>query len=78
MVLNFNMNSPDIKSVAKRVIKIEAEAVSLIGERIDAQFESAVQSILQCSGQLIVSGMGKSGLISPRDSKTGRIIGDGI
>ena len=46
MVLNFNMNSPDIQSVAKRVIKIEAEAVSLIGERINAQFESAVQSIL--------------------------------
>ena len=46
MVLNFNMNSPDIQSVAKRVIKIEAEAVSLIGKRIDAQFESAVQSIL--------------------------------
>ncbi len=70
MVLNFNMNSPDIKSVAKRVIKIEAEAVSLIGERIDAQFESAVQSILQCSGQLIVSGMGKSGLISPKIAST--------
>ena len=70
MVLNFNMNSPDIQSVAKRVIKIEAEAVSLIGERINAQFESAVQSILQCSGRLIVSGMGKSGLISPKIAST--------
>lgn len=51
MVLNFNMNSPDIQSVAKRVIKIEAEAVSLIGERIDAQFESAT---LRISSRLIV------------------------
>ncbi|MDC1038282.1 KpsF/GutQ family sugar-phosphate isomerase [Candidatus Marinimicrobia bacterium] len=64
------MNSSNIQSVAKRVIEIEAEAVSLMGNRIDAKFESAVQSILQCSGRLIVSGMGKSGLISQKIAST--------
>jgi len=64
------MNSSNILSVAKRVIEIEAEAVSLIGDRIDANFESAVQTILQCTGRLIVSGMGKSGLISQKIAST--------
>ncbi|MGY8786902.1 MAG: KpsF/GutQ family sugar-phosphate isomerase [Fidelibacterota bacterium] len=64
------MNSSNIQSVAKRVIEIEAEAVSLMENRIDAKFESAVQSILQCSGRLIVSGMGKSGLISQKIAST--------
>ena len=64
------MNSSDIQSIAKRVIEIEAEAVSLIGNRIDSNFESAVQSILECTGRLIVSGMGKSGLISQKIAAT--------
>tara|TARA_B100000029_G_scaffold144651_1_gene139844 strand:- start:2444 stop:3424 length:981 start_codon:yes stop_codon:yes gene_type:complete len=64
------MNPSKIQTVAKRVIEIEAEAVSLIGDRIDANFESAVQTILQCTGRLIVSGMGKSGLISQKIAST--------
>ena len=46
------MKISDIKSVAKRVIQIEADAVSLIGDRIDEHFESAVQVILECTGRL--------------------------
>ena len=64
------MNSSDIQSIAKRVIEIEAEAVSLMGNRIDSNFESAVQSILECTGRLIVSGLGKSGLISQKIAAT--------
>ena len=64
------MNSSDIQSIAKRVIEIEAEAVSLIANRIDSNFEFAVQSILECTGRLIVSGMGKSGLISQKIAAT--------
>ena len=57
------MKTSDIKTIGKEVIRIEADAVSLIADRIDQQFESAVQTILECKGRLIVSGMGKSGLI---------------
>ena len=64
------MNSTKIQSTAKRVIEIEADAVSLLGERIDENFEAVVQSILKCEGRLIVSGMGKSGLISQKIAST--------
>ena len=66
----YTMKSSDIKTIAQEVIKIEADAVSLIADRIDKNFESAVNTILQCKGRLIVSGMGKSGLISQKIAST--------
>jgi arabinose-5-phosphate isomerase len=41
-----------------------------MAERIDQNFNDAVQSILECQGRLIVSGMGKSGLISQKIAST--------
>ena len=64
------MESSKIKTIAKEVIRIEAEAVSSIEKRIDDLFESAVQKIVGCTGRLIVSGMGKSGLISQKIAST--------
>lgn len=48
----------------KAVIAIEAEAVSALLGRIGADFERAVDLILHCRGRLIVTGVGKSGLIA--------------
>ena len=59
-----------IRKIAKEVIKIESEAVSKIEDRIDDIFESAVNLIMDCSGRLIVMGMGKSGLISQKIAAT--------
>jgi len=64
------MKSADIKSIAKNLIKIEAQAVSLMLERIDENFEKAVNLIIGCSGHLILTGIGKSGLISKKISST--------
>ena len=64
------MKSADIKSIAKNLIKIEAQAVSLMLERIDENFEKAVTLIIGCSGHLILTGIGKSGLISKKISST--------
>lgn len=64
------MKSSKIKDIAKNVIRTEAEAVSLIEERIDDIFEDAVQKIIECDGRVIVSGMGKSGLISQKIAST--------
>ena len=64
------MEPSKIKKVAKEVIRIEANSVSQIVERIDDKFESAVQSIMECDGRLIVMGMGKSGLISQKIAST--------
>ena len=64
------MEPSKIKKVAKEVIRIEANSVSQIVERIDEKFVSAVQSIMECDGRLIVMGMGKSGLISQKIAST--------
>ena len=64
------MEPSRIKKIAREVIQIEADSVSQIVERIDDDFESAVQSIFQCDGRLIIMGMGKSGLISQKIAST--------
>ena len=54
----------------KRVLDIEARAVqSLIG-RIDEKFAKAVELLAQCKGKVVVSGMGKSGLIGQKIAAT--------
>ena len=56
--------------VGKRVIQIEAQAVSAISDRINEQFENAVNAVLNCKGRLIVLGVGKAGLISQKIAST--------
>jgi arabinose-5-phosphate isomerase len=46
------------------VISIEAAALVALRDRIDESFERAVHCILECRGRLIVTGIGKSGLIA--------------
>ncbi len=48
---------------AKRVLQIEADAVLALQSRIDGAFSQAVKMILDCRGKVVVTGMGKSGLI---------------
>ncbi len=55
---------------AKRVLKIEAEAVMALIDRIDERFEKAVKIILNCKGRVVVTGMGKSGLIGKKIAAT--------
>ncbi len=59
-----------MKEQARRVLKIEAEAVAALIERIDASFEHAVEMILLCEGRVVVTGMGKSGLIGKKIAAT--------
>jgi len=55
---------------AKRVIRIEAEALNSLADSIDAEFERAVGLILACRGRVVVTGMGKSGLIGQKIAST--------
>ena len=48
---------------AKEVIRIEAEAVEGLLDRIDESFVRAVETILSCKGRVVVTGIGKSGLV---------------
>jgi len=50
----------------QEVVRIEAEALAALADRIDENFEKAVDLILACKGRVIVSGMGKSGLVAEK------------
>ena len=54
----------------KRVLEIEARAVQALVERMDGKFEKAVDLLAQCKGKVVVSGMGKSGLIGQKIAAT--------
>ena len=56
--------------IGKKVIQIEAQAVSAISDRLNEQFDGAVHSILDCKGRLIILGVGKSGLVSQKIAST--------
>jgi len=55
---------------AKKVIRIEAEALQVLADSIDGEFELAVRMILASKGRVIVTGMGKSGLIGQKIAST--------
>ena len=55
---------------ARQVIKAEAEAISLVESVVDESFAEAVEMIYQCSGSVIVSGIGKAGIIGQKISAT--------
>jgi arabinose-5-phosphate isomerase len=55
---------------ARRVLRIEAQALSELCGRLEASFERAVELLLDCKGRVVVTGMGKSGLIGRKISAT--------
>lgn len=55
---------------ARRVLRIEAEALADLQKRLDGSFERAADVILACKGRVVVVGMGKSGLIGRKISAT--------
>jgi arabinose-5-phosphate isomerase len=55
---------------AKRVLQIEADAIAGLIERLDQNFERAVEVLFACKGRVVVTGLGKSGLIGRKISAT--------
>ncbi|NMG30534.1 KpsF/GutQ family sugar-phosphate isomerase [Aromatoleum evansii] len=72
------MNPPQPKSareagaipLARRVLRIEADAIVALADRLGAEFEQAVDLILQRRGRVIVTGIGKSGHIGRKLAAT--------
>ena len=64
------MTSQEIIELARRTLHIESESLLAMAERLDEQFVSAVEKILACRGKLIVTGMGKSGLVGRKIAAT--------
>jgi len=63
-------NYNEILESARKVIRIEAEAVESLVARLDENFAKAVLMILECPGRVVVTGMGKSGLICQKMAAT--------
>lgn len=60
----------DVLEIAKRVLRIEGEAILELINRLDSSFEKAVEIILNSKGRVVVTGMGKSGLIGKKIAAT--------
>jgi arabinose-5-phosphate isomerase len=56
--------------LARKVLRIEAAAILGLVDRVDANFERAVQVLFECRGRVIVTGMGKSGIICRKIAAT--------
>ncbi len=60
----------DILRIAARVLKTEAEAIIGLTEKLDQNFEKAVEIIYGSAGRVVVTGMGKSGLVGKKIAST--------
>ena len=57
-------------SVARRVLKVEAEAILALSEALDDRFAAAVDLLMTVRGRVIVSGIGKSGHVGRKIAAT--------
>jgi len=64
------METEKIIETGKRVFRIEKEAIAAVETRIGENFAKAVQIILNSSGRVVVTGMGKSGAIGRKIAST--------
>ena len=55
---------------ARKVLEIEADAVRRMAERVDHRTQQAVEYLYTCRGRVVVTGMGKSGLVAQKISAT--------
>jgi arabinose-5-phosphate isomerase len=58
------------RDIARKVLEIEAQAIRDLLPRIDESFDRAVEVLFACPGRVVVTGMGKSGLIGQKISAT--------
>jgi arabinose-5-phosphate isomerase len=58
------------RELARRVLEIEAESIRRLVSRLDERFERAVALVASCGGRVVVTGMGKSGIICRKIAAT--------
>lgn len=64
------ISSTDLRDVARRVLEVEADALRDLVGRIGDDFERAVDLIFKSKGRVVVTGMGKSGLVGKKVAAT--------
>jgi len=55
---------------ARQVFMREAEAIRAVAERVDRRFAEAAEAVLGCRGRVVVTGMGKAGIIAQKIAAT--------
>ncbi len=65
-----NTSREDTLAIGRRVVRIEAAAVKALESKIDDAFVRAVDMIYQCRGRVIITGIGKSGIIGKKIAAT--------
>ncbi len=60
----------DLIKIAQETFRIEADALNRAAERLDHTFLDAIELILQTQGKLIITGVGKSGLVGAKMAAT--------
>lgn len=63
-------SEPTILAQARHVLEIEAEAVLAARDRLGLEFELAIKLLMQCTGKVVVTGMGKSGHVASKIAAT--------
>lgn len=63
-------NQLDFQKVALETLRIEENALQILATQIDDRFSRACEIILQCTGRLVITGMGKSGHIGRKMAAT--------
>ncbi|MGE0464173.1 MAG: D-arabinose 5-phosphate isomerase, partial [Vicinamibacterales bacterium] len=57
-------------TLARKVLQTEAAAILALVDRIDGRFSRAVEVVRECRGRVILTGMGKSGIICRKIAAT--------
>jgi arabinose-5-phosphate isomerase len=58
------------RALARKVLETEAAAIMALVDRLDARFDAAVDTLRRCKGRVILTGMGKSGIICRKIAAT--------
>ncbi len=65
-----SQSKTDLRETARRVLEIESRAVAALADRLDENFDRAVELLVGCAGRVVVTGMGKSGIICQKIAAT--------
>ena len=60
----------NIRKIAEEVFEIESKEIANLSTLLTIDFENAVKSIINSKGKLIISGMGKSGIVGKKIAAT--------
>lgn len=60
----------DYKKIAKEVFDVEIAGLKEVGSKINEDFQKVIETIIQTKGRVVVTGMGKSGLVGKKIAAT--------